>query len=76
MRVLHKAAGAAEHPVPDADLLDVSFDELGYDSLALMETVGEIQREYGVRLADDLVAATTGPRDFLALVNAALAENA
>jgi act minimal PKS acyl carrier protein len=70
-RVLRKAAGAGYPTGPD--FLDTTFEDLGYDSLALLETASEIQREYGVRLTDDLIATATRPRDFLALINEAIA---
>ncbi|WP_410585898.1 acyl carrier protein [Amycolatopsis sp. lyj-23] len=69
--LLEEVAGAAEG---DGEFLDTAFDELGYDSLALMEAAGRIQREYGVALPDDLVAEADHPRAFLDLVNSRFAE--
>lgn len=53
-----------------SEILDHSFDDIGYDSLALLEAAGEIQRQYGVCLADDALTQTLTPKNLLALVNA------
>ncbi|GAA4849872.1 acyl carrier protein [Kitasatospora terrestris] len=74
-RLLQESAGADESIDLSGDVLDSSFFDLGYDSLALLQVVGVIQREYGVTLPDDAVAAET-PREFLALVNGVPAETA
>jgi len=66
-RVLRKAAGEAEDL--DGDILDVEFKDLGYDSLALMETASAVERERGVRLDESALADASTPRSFLELVN-------
>jgi act minimal PKS acyl carrier protein len=58
----------------DQDVEDLSFTELGYDSLALLETASRIERDYGVRLAEDRVTDATTPRELLSMVNAAVAD--
>lgn len=72
-RILLQAAGADEGIDLSGDVLGVPFDELGYDSLALLEAVNRIQREYGVQLDDDAVAEAGTPGDLIALVNERLA---
>ena len=58
------------------DIENVSFDELGFDSLSLFNTCARIESDYPVRLSlDDVLAADT-PRGLLALVNAGLAQAA
>ncbi|KUN82795.1 hypothetical protein AQJ66_21030 [Streptomyces bungoensis] len=57
----------------DADL-DAVFEDLDCDSLLLLQTTGRIQREYGVVLDRDGIAAADTPRALLHLVNNALAE--
>lgn len=52
----------------DGDILDVPFYELGYDSLALLQLVGVVRREFGIELDDEAVAAET-PREFLAVAD-------
>jgi act minimal PKS acyl carrier protein len=68
-RVLLEAAGAAEGADLDDDILDLTFEDLGYDSIALLETVGRIERERGVSLDDSVVADSKTPRLFLEFVN-------
>lgn len=75
-RVLRRVAGEDEAIDPDQLIDDVDFGDLGYDSLALLEAAREIEREYGVTLADDVVATSARPGAFLAMVNGALAESA
>ncbi|MEU3687424.1 MULTISPECIES: acyl carrier protein [Streptomyces] len=58
--------------VLDTGSLDVVFQDLGYDSLALLQTTGRIQREYGVELDRDGVASAETPRALLDLVNTTL----
>lgn len=49
---------------------DQPFDELGYDSLALLEAASRIKRDYGIELSeDDLVRART-PAELVDAVNA------
>ncbi|MEU9360180.1 acyl carrier protein [Streptomyces sp. NPDC048301] len=56
----------------DAGSLDADFQDLGYDSLALLQTTGRIQRQYGVELDRDGVASADTPRALLDLVNTTL----
>ena len=51
------------------DIGDLTFAELGYDSLALLETASRIEREYGVKLADDVFGDADTPTTFVGLVN-------
>jgi minimal PKS acyl carrier protein len=73
-QVLRTAAGEDESVDLDGDILDTDFGELGYDSLAIVETAGIIEREFGVQLPDDEVSQRHTPGEFIALVNSALEE--
>ena len=44
-RMLRESAGEEEGIDLDGDVLDTPFLELGYDSLALLQVIGEIQRD-------------------------------
>ncbi|HET6636345.1 MAG TPA: acyl carrier protein [Streptomyces sp.] len=68
--LLRECAGEDEAVDLDGDVLDSEFTELGYDSLALLQVIGRIQRDYGVVVPDDAAAAET-PRALLELVNTA-----
>ncbi|MFD8495381.1 phosphopantetheine-binding protein [Amycolatopsis sp. NPDC059657] len=70
-RILRDGAGTDEAVDLDGDILDTEFNELGYDSLALLETVARITREYRIPLDDDAATAAKTPRELLALANAA-----
>lgn len=68
VRLLRESAGADEEVDLNGAILDVPFFDLGYDSLALLQLIGVIQRQYGVVVDEDAVSAET-PREFLDLVN-------
>jgi act minimal PKS acyl carrier protein len=69
-RILREGAG--EDGDLTGDVAGTEFAELGYESLALLETSGRIEREYGIRLDDDEFLAATTPRALVDLVNANL----
>ncbi|ARF76263.1 acyl carrier protein [Kitasatospora albolonga] len=69
-RMLRESAGEEEGVDLDGDVIDTPFMELGYDSLALLQVIGQIQREYGIEIPDDAVVDAETPRALLALVNA------
>jgi act minimal PKS acyl carrier protein len=68
-RMLRESAGEEEGVDLDSDVEDTPFTELGYDSLALLEIIGKIQREYGVTITDDAAAYAETPGALLELVN-------
>jgi act minimal PKS acyl carrier protein len=67
-RLLVECAGEDESAGLDGDILDRPFTDLGYDSLALMETAARIKQEFGVAVSDEEVAALETPRMLLDLV--------
>jgi act minimal PKS acyl carrier protein len=67
-RLIIGCAGAPEVPVADADFADTAFEQLGYESLALMESAAAIERDYGVSLADEVLFAAKTPRELTAVV--------
>lgn len=74
-RILNKAAGmdgtdSDGAVVLDAQFADLEFADLGIDSLALLEAVGAIEREFSLTLPDSVAAAAT-PREMLDLVREA-----
>ncbi|MFD4033751.1 acyl carrier protein [Streptomyces sp. NPDC058637] len=68
-RMLRESAGEEEGIDLDGDVIDTPFMELGYDSLALLQVIGQIQREYGVEIPDDAVVDAETPGALLALIN-------
>ncbi|MEU5790192.1 acyl carrier protein [Micromonospora purpureochromogenes] len=72
-RILVACAGETDAAAFDGDIDGVEFEELGYDSLALMETAARIEQEYGVRIPDERIADLRTPRELVDLVNDAAA---
>ncbi|AWT42946.1 MULTISPECIES: acyl carrier protein [Streptomyces] len=72
-RILIEAAGDDESYNLDGDILDTEFEELGYESLALLETGGRIEREYGISLDEEVLSIANTPRLLIDTVNAGLA---
>ncbi|MER5538931.1 acyl carrier protein [Streptomyces mirabilis] len=71
--VLRECAGESENVDLSTGADDVSFTDLGYDSLAILETTARIERDYGVVLDDEAVSEAETLGQYLALVNEALA---
>ncbi|ORT56567.1 acyl carrier protein [Streptomyces sp. CB03238] len=69
-RMLRESAGEEEGIDLDGDVIDTPFIDLGYDSLALLQVIGQIQREYGIVIPDDAVVDAETPGALLALINA------
>ena len=71
-RILLEGAGASEEVDLDGDILDMEFEALGYESLALLETGGRIEREFGISLDDSALTVARTPRALIDVVNAHL----
>jgi act minimal PKS acyl carrier protein len=69
-RILLEGSGVSEGTDLEGDILDTSFEDLGYDSIAKLETVGRIEREYGITLDESIVLDCATPRAFVAAVRA------
>ncbi|WP_019635008.1 acyl carrier protein [Actinomadura atramentaria] len=76
LEILRDAAGDSEEIAGATDVLDTEFAQLGYDSLALLETAGRIERDHGIELDDSTVAESPTPRALLDVVNERLAQAA
>lgn len=73
LHILKECAG--ESLSGDAAVLaDVTFEELGYDSLALLETAARIEHDLGVALPDEDVTELKTPGAMVALVNELLGQ--
>jgi act minimal PKS acyl carrier protein len=71
-RVLLASAGVDEAVDLDGDILDRRFDELGYESLAVLETGRLIERELGITLPDSTLIESDTPRALIDAVNESL----
>ncbi|BDH13439.1 acyl carrier protein [Streptomyces hygroscopicus] len=72
-RILHESAGTDEGIDLNGDILDSDFEDLGYESLALLETGSRVEREWDITLDDDALTDSRTPRDLINAVNAQLA---
>jgi act minimal PKS acyl carrier protein len=68
-RILLESAGADETVDLDGDILDRDFDELGYESLALLETGRLVERALGITLPDAVLTDSGTPRVLIAAIN-------
>ncbi|RJQ81696.1 acyl carrier protein [Amycolatopsis panacis] len=73
--IMRECAGEPEVHALDDSAADVPFDELGYDSVALIEIIGQIGRDVGITFPDELTTEHTTPATLVHLVNGALARS-
>jgi act minimal PKS acyl carrier protein len=72
--ILVQCAGEDESVSLEGDVLDVPFTDLGYDSLAVLETAAVVDQRFGTSLRDEEVSGVETPREFLDLVNGAMSK--
>jgi len=70
--IMRECAGEDESAQSIEEAPDESFADLGYDSLALLETQSRVKREYGVEFSEDDLADITTPREFVEFFNSLL----
>lgn len=70
--IMRECAGEDESAQSIEQAPDAAFDELGYDSLALLETHSRIKRDYGVEISEDDLNETQTPQELVDLVNTRL----
>ena len=75
-RILIACAGDVETSELQGDISDLEFENLGYDSLALMETAARLEQEFGVRIPEEQITEVKTPQELLDLVNTSLADAA
>jgi act minimal PKS acyl carrier protein len=68
--IMRDCAGENESIDLNGDIGEVTFMDLGYDSLALLETASRLEREFDVSLEDDSVSEEETPNALIELVNA------
>ncbi len=69
-RILIECAGGDETaPELAGDIAEVEFEELGYDSLALIETASRIRRDFGVEIPEEQLIEVKTPRELVGIVN-------
>jgi len=70
--IMRECAGEDESAQSLEQAPDEDFIDLGYDSLALLETQARVKREYGVEFSEDDLADITTPREFVGFFNSLL----
>jgi acyl carrier protein len=74
-KILESSSGEAEDfDWASTQALDTPFDEIGYDSLALLEVSARVQQMSGVKIPDDAVHEMKTPRKALTYLNERLAQ--
>lgn len=71
--VMRACAGVTESVDLDSDIADVTFEDLGYDSLAVLEMAAKLQNHLGVVIPDDVAEQLPTPRALAEYVNIRLA---
>ena len=70
---LHRIMRGAGFHLADADadrpIEDISFSDLDFDSLALLETFVRISTEFGVKIPDEAASEVTTPAALVTYVN-------
>jgi act minimal PKS acyl carrier protein len=75
LRELMQACAGVEDDIDlSADIDDIEFEELGYDSLAVLEVASHVQRKYGVPMPDECVEYMKTPRLAVEYINAQFAK--
>lgn len=69
-RIMRSKAGVDESVDLDGDILDTTFANLGYDSLAVMELAAHIDQTTGVAIPDGRLWELQTPRAMIDYVNA------
>jgi minimal PKS acyl carrier protein len=71
--IMRAGAGVPDDVDLDGDIADIEFDELGYDSLALLELISQFSRRYGVSIPDEALTEMPTPARALCYLNDHLA---
>ena len=70
--IMRRCAGLEEAVSLDGPVLDLSYEEMGYDSLAVLEIQAQIERQFGVPLGDDALEFMPTPGTTISYVNGLL----
>jgi act minimal PKS acyl carrier protein len=72
-RILRDCAGEPDSISLDDDISGVSFEEMGYDSLAVLELAARIQQEFLVAIPDETMTELPTPDAVIDYVNPRIA---
>jgi minimal PKS acyl carrier protein len=71
--IMRACAGPGKHPELEGEFIDASYEDLGFDSLAVLQLATRIQQALGVPFPDETVAEMVTPRHILDYVTTRLA---
>ncbi|MEU6731374.1 phosphopantetheine-binding protein [Nonomuraea wenchangensis] len=67
--IMRTSVGVEEDVDLDGDIGEITFADLGYDSLAVLELVSQVERRYGVSIPDEAVPEMPTPARAVAFIN-------
>ncbi|MEU2117305.1 acyl carrier protein [Streptomyces sp. NPDC016459] len=76
MEIMRECAGEGGAVETDRRPEEVEFAALGYDSLAMLETLSRLEREFGVTIDEEEFAGAATPAELTTLVNRVVAGDA
>jgi act minimal PKS acyl carrier protein len=68
-QIMRSVAGAEQGVSFDGEIGEVSFDDLGYDSLAVLEVMSEVQRRHGIEVPEEVIFDLRTPQQAVDYVN-------
>ncbi|SCL31458.1 act minimal PKS acyl carrier protein [Micromonospora pallida] len=71
-RVIRATVGVDDSVDLDADIRDTEFAELGYDSLAVLEVVSRLEKEFPASVPEEKISELRTPRELIDYVNSQL----
>ncbi|MBA9005519.1 MULTISPECIES: acyl carrier protein [Thermomonospora] len=71
-RLIRACAGESGAEL-DGDIAQITFEELGYDSLAVLEMAAKVQQEYGIPMPDEAVEQMRTPQEAVDYISGRLA---
>ncbi|MEU7146163.1 acyl carrier protein [Nocardia sp. NPDC046473] len=74
--LMRKALGEDDTVDLSGDILDAEMGELGFDSLAIIDVVQRLERDYKIAIPESLATEETTPRQLLEVVNTTVTEHA
>ncbi len=72
--IMRSSAGVEEGIDLDGNIAEREFSAMGYDSLALLEIAGQLERRYGFPVPEEFAAEMDTPAEVVAFVNSQLAK--
>ncbi|MGH3921971.1 MAG: acyl carrier protein [Pseudonocardiaceae bacterium] len=71
--VMRTCAGESESVNLDGDIAEITFEDLGYDSLAVLEMAGKLMNQLGVVIPEHVAEKLLTPGAFVEYVGVRLA---